>query len=123
MNKYFIFENNLKIINMRKIILTSVLVLSLGLFVTSCNETKKEVKKEVQETKEVVKDDNQEPSDEMAMATYQCPMKCEGEKTYDKPGTCPKCKMDLKEVETSHDADKDNKKKSDEENHDGNDHD
>jgi len=28
---------------------------------------------------------------------YQCPMKCEGEKTYDKPGTCPVCKMDLKE--------------------------
>ncbi|MBC7885392.1 MAG: hypothetical protein H7X99_07945 [Saprospiraceae bacterium] len=30
-------------------------------------------------------------------ALYQCPMKCEGEKTYDKPGTCPVCKMDLKE--------------------------
>lgn len=29
-------------------------------------------------------------------ATYQCPMKCEGEKTYDKPGKCPKCGMDLK---------------------------
>ncbi len=30
-------------------------------------------------------------------AVYQCPMKCEGEKTYDKPGKCPKCGMDLKE--------------------------
>ncbi|MFZ1559716.1 MAG: heavy metal-binding domain-containing protein [Saprospiraceae bacterium] len=30
-------------------------------------------------------------------AVYQCPMKCEGEKTYDKPGKCPKCSMDLKE--------------------------
>ncbi|HLO55135.1 MAG TPA: heavy metal-binding domain-containing protein [Saprospiraceae bacterium] len=30
-------------------------------------------------------------------AHYQCPMKCEGEKTYDKPGPCPVCKMDLKE--------------------------
>jgi protein SCO1 len=29
---------------------------------------------------------------------YQCPMKCEGEKTYDKPGECPLCKMELKEV-------------------------
>lgn len=29
-------------------------------------------------------------------AVYQCPMKCEGEKTYDKPGKCPKCSMDLK---------------------------
>ena len=29
---------------------------------------------------------------------YQCPMKCEGEKTYAATGTCPMCKMDLKEV-------------------------
>ncbi len=26
---------------------------------------------------------------------YQCPMKCEGEKTFDKPGSCSVCKMDL----------------------------
>jgi Heavy metal binding domain len=32
-------------------------------------------------------------------AVYQCPMKDEGDKTYDKPGTCPKCGMDLKKVE------------------------
>jgi len=31
--------------------------------------------------------------------TYQCPMKCEGEKTYKQPGKCPVCKMDLKELE------------------------
>ena len=30
--------------------------------------------------------------------TYVCPMKCEGEKTYDKAGTCPKCGMALEEV-------------------------
>ena len=29
---------------------------------------------------------------------YFCPMKCEGEKTYDQPGRCPVCKMKLKEV-------------------------
>lgn len=33
-----------------------------------------------------------------AKAAYQCPMKCEAEKTYDKPGACPLCNMDLKEV-------------------------
>ncbi len=33
-----------------------------------------------------------------ATALYQCPMKCEGEKTYDKPGTCPICKMDLRQI-------------------------
>ncbi len=27
---------------------------------------------------------------------YQCPMKCEGEKKYDKAGKCPKCGMNLK---------------------------
>lgn len=31
-------------------------------------------------------------------AMYQCPMKCEGEKTYDKQGRCPKCGMALSEL-------------------------
>lgn len=30
---------------------------------------------------------------------YQCPMKCEGEKTYDAPGSCPVCKMDILKLE------------------------
>ncbi len=33
---------------------------------------------------------------------YQCPMKCEGDKTYDKAGKCPKCNMDLKAVAKEH---------------------
>ncbi len=34
--------------------------------------------------------------------TYYCPMHCEGDKTYDKPGDCPVCGMDLvKEAKTS----------------------
>ncbi|MCC6950090.1 MAG: efflux RND transporter periplasmic adaptor subunit [Phycisphaerales bacterium] len=33
-----------------------------------------------------------------AVPKYFCPMKCEGEKTYDQPGRCPVCKMKLKEV-------------------------
>lgn len=32
-------------------------------------------------------------------ASYQCPMECEGEKTYAEAGKCPVCKMDLKAVE------------------------
>lgn len=28
---------------------------------------------------------------------YYCPMYCEGDKTYDKPGHCPVCGMDLVE--------------------------
>ena len=31
----------------------------------------------------------------MAQMAYQCPMKCEGEKTYAKAGKCPKCEMDM----------------------------
>ncbi len=31
-------------------------------------------------------------------AVYQCPMKCEGEKTYDKAGNCAVCGMALVEV-------------------------
>jgi hypothetical protein len=30
---------------------------------------------------------------------YQCPMKCEGDKTYDEPGKCPVCNMHLDPVE------------------------
>lgn len=39
------------------------------------------------------------PGEMPPLATkYFCPMKCEGEKTYDQPGRCPVCKMKLKEV-------------------------
>ncbi|HKK43402.1 MAG TPA: heavy metal-binding domain-containing protein [Bacteroidales bacterium] len=30
---------------------------------------------------------------------YYCPMHCEGDKTYDKPGDCPVCGMHLKKEE------------------------
>ncbi len=33
--------------------------------------------------------------------TYQCPMKCEGEKTYYKPGSCPVCNMDILKLENT----------------------
>lgn len=33
------------------------------------------------------------------LAIYQCPMKCEGDKTFKEPGSCSVCKMDLKQVE------------------------
>lgn len=32
-------------------------------------------------------------------AHYQCPMNCEDGKTYEEPGSCPKCNMDLAIVE------------------------
>ena len=45
-----------------------------------------------------------EKSEEVAVAEYQCPMKCEGDKTYtDKDTKCPVCGMGLKEVEPKND--------------------
>jgi len=39
---------------------------------------------------------------EKGTGTYYCPMHCEGDKTYDKPGDCPVCGMDLvEEVSTA----------------------
>mgnify|MGYP003398755428 CR=1 FL=1 len=31
--------------------------------------------------------------------SYACPMHCEGEKVYDRPGSCPVCNMDLVRIE------------------------
>ncbi len=43
---------------------------------------------------------------------YQCPMKCEGDKTYAQSGQCPKCNMDLAQMGTM----------KSEENHEGHQH-
>jgi len=40
---------------------------------------------------------NEETEQVKEKEAWACPMKCEGEKTYDKAGQCPKCGMDLKE--------------------------
>jgi len=67
---------------MKKTILT-IAVITLFSF-TSCKSDKKET---VKETKT-----------EVAAKVYQCPMDCEKGKTYDKAGSCPVCKMDLKPI-------------------------
>ncbi|MEE4260313.1 MAG: heavy metal-binding domain-containing protein, partial [Bacteroidales bacterium] len=33
---------------------------------------------------------------------YNCPMQCEGDKTYDAPGNCPVCNMKLVEVDDTY---------------------
>jgi Cu2+-exporting ATPase len=38
-----------------------------------------------------------EPSKDLGNGVFYCPMHCEGDKTYDKPGDCPVCGMDLVE--------------------------
>ena len=100
---------------MKKVILTSIVVLSIGIIAISCKENKKDAIEviEVEDTTKnaIVDSTDVANKDEMAMATYQCPMKCEVDKTYNKHGSCPVCKMDLKEIESD-------KEEEDHENHD-----
>jgi uncharacterized paraquat-inducible protein A len=78
-------HKNNKLISVSKKVILCLAVIAL--FVTTSCKT--EHKKE----KEPVKTEK-----EMAMEVYQCPMDCENGKTYDKEGSCPVCKMDLKKV-------------------------
>lgn len=87
---------------MKKSILIFAVIFSFAILFTACKETKKE------EVKEEVKIESHEGHDheegEMTSGVYQCPMDCEKGKTYEVAGTCPVCKMDLKEIsnETAH---------------------
>jgi hypothetical protein len=64
---------------MKKLILVSAMVFAMfGTFA----QTQESKKNKTENKKEV----------------YQCPMKCEGPKTYAKKGKCPACTMDLKVV-------------------------
>ncbi|MDZ4846188.1 MAG: heavy metal-binding domain-containing protein [Chitinophagales bacterium] len=66
--------------------ITTAVLLASVLFIASCASGNSESK-------------NENATEQTASAKYQCPMKCEGEKTYDKPGQCPVCNMDLKRLE------------------------
>ena len=46
--------------------------------------------------------DEQHKHDDITTSDYQCPMKCEGDKTYNNPGNCPECKMKLKKTSNDH---------------------
>lgn len=46
--------------------------------------------------------DRKADANESAVAVFACPMKCEKDKTYDKPGKCPVCGMDLKQKKDDH---------------------
>ncbi len=109
---------------MKKITIALALFLTFGMVLTSCENTAKEAKKDAQEVgtdikkeakkveEEVKKDAKkveaaadegvEKTKEALAMNDYQCPMKCEGDKVYHEPGKCPKCKMDLKKLDTEH---------------------
>jgi len=73
---------------MKTKITTAALLFTAVMFFASCGNKTSESKKEPTTTEQT------------ANAMYQCPMKCEGEKMYDKPGSCPVCNMDLEKVES-----------------------
>ena len=70
--------------------ITTALLLTATLLIASCGSGNSESKSDNPATEQT------------ANAKYQCPMKCEGEKTYDKPGQCPVCNMDLKKLKDTH---------------------
>ena len=71
----------------KSILILSFAVMAMaGVSLTSCSNSEK-------------KTESTEQTEKVADVKYQCPMKCEGDKTYDEPGKCPVCGMDLKEVD------------------------
>ena len=81
---------------MKKNILKLAFAVAVGSFVlVGCSEDK------ATETHEHTHgEEGHTHGNEVASTEYNCPMKCEGEKTYkDKDTKCPKCGMDLVEKE------------------------
>ncbi|MDQ3111587.1 MAG: hypothetical protein M3R17_16995 [Bacteroidota bacterium] len=75
---------------MKKLILSSVLAIA---FLASCGG---DADKNKSDSANAVVPAN--GGTNVTAVKYQCPMKCEGEKTYDAAGKCPMCQMDMKEV-------------------------
>ena len=75
---------------MKKTILTlsTVALLIMGGVIAGCNDSNEN------------KQHNEH--EHHSETVYQCPMKCEGDKTYDEAGSCPVCGMDMKKVESKH---------------------
>lgn len=67
---------------MKKItLLLTVIFAVLGSVISGCDSSSDQTKLKHSEEK----------------VLYQCPMDCESGKTYDKPGQCPVCEMDLEQ--------------------------
>ncbi len=75
---------------------TTIFAFALMLFISACgSDTKQQDQQDPAQ---------QETMQEVQMASFYCPMKCEGEKTYEEKGSCPTCGMDLVEVEGNTDT-------------------
>ena len=84
---------------MKKLMFLLVAVFALTVVTISCKETKKESENADAQVEEAVEAVEEVVEEKMAAAVYACPMDCEEGKTYSEAGTCPECKMDLKEVQ------------------------
>ena len=72
----------------------AVIILAVVASLIACNKTKTaEATKTTEATTQSHENKNGEASD--TKLAYVCPMDCENGKTYDQPGKCPKCEMDL----------------------------
>ncbi len=82
---------------MQKQIISLLFTLVVIVVIASCgNKTSTQQAEQVSTEKTAV---DTTGAGQLVAAAYQCPMKCEGEKTYNAAGKCPKCGMDLKQLE------------------------
>ena len=73
----------------------TIIVFIILLTTISCNSTKTNKNNKEIQHKEIEKENEKLEKETLH---FQCPLKCEGEKTYFDEDKCPICKMDLKEV-------------------------
>ena len=85
---------------MKKSIVLFAFVIATFAFV-SC---KGDAEEKEETAKETAVEDSEVPAEEMHMASYACPMDCEKGKTYEAPGQCPVCEMDLVENTDGHEG-------------------
>lgn len=71
---------------MKKLMKSVFVMFALGLILTSCGGDAK---------KEEHSHEGHSHEHTEATTKYACPMKCEGDKTYEEKGSCPVCHMDL----------------------------
>lgn len=78
------------------------LLVTLSTISLGCKENKSE---EVQTENQAEEHMAADKADIAMNDVFQCPMDCEDGKTYEEPGSCPVCAMDLKKVEKVADED------------------
>lgn len=68
---------------------TATLIFASLMFFASCGNNTSESKEETTTTEQA------------SNVKYHCPMRCEGDKMYDKPGQCPVCNMNLEKMDST----------------------